>query len=229
MTRILVVEDEAAIREFIGITLRHRGLEYDEAADAEQARICLARRLPDLILIDWMLPGISGLELLRSLRKASATCDIPIILLTARDEEADKIRGLEDGADDYVTKPFSPNELLARIKAVLRRSSPRHVDEMLEVKTMSLDPVSHRIIVGDNTLEVAPTEFQLLHFFMRHQERVFSRAQLIEQVWTNNAVVEDRTVDVHILRLRKLLEPFGYDSFIQTVRGSGYRFSEKGR
>lgn len=224
-----MVEDESAIREFIGITLKHRGLDYDEAANAEQARVCLSRRLPDLILLDWMLPGISGLELASSLRKAPATRDIPIILLTARDEEADKVRGLEEGADDYITKPFSPDELLARIKAVLRRSTAQSGEEILKVETLCLDPVSHRVTVGDIMLEVGPTEFQLLHFFMRHPERVFSRAQLIEQVWANNIVVEERTVDVHILRLRKLLEPFAYDSFIQTVRGSGYRFSKKGR
>jgi len=229
MNKILVVEDEHAIREFIGITLNHGGFEYDEAANAEQARDSLAKRLPDLILIDWMLPGISGLELLRSIRKVSRTSEIPAIFLTARDQEVDKVRGLDTGADDYITKPFSPKELLARIKAVLRRTNPQFAADILEAEGLSLDPVSHRVIVCEQILEMGPTEFQLLHFFMLHPERVYSRTQVIEQVWANNVVVEPRTVDVHIQRLRKLLSTHGYERLIQTVRGVGYRFSAKGR
>jgi len=225
MTRILVVDDEPGIREVIRLGLRRAGFEYDEAGDAEQARERIAAHPPDLILLDWMLPGISGIELARSLRRAPATRDIPIILLTARDQEADKVRGLEGGADDYVTKPFSSVELVARIKAVLRRSDQAGSQEVLDIEGLRVDIVSHRVSAGGTELNFTPIEFQLLCQFMRNPDRVFSRAQLIDKAWGSNVYVEERTVDVHIRRLRKLLEPSGHDRIIQTVRGAGYRLS----
>jgi two-component system phosphate regulon response regulator PhoB len=185
-------------------------------------------QLPDLILLDWMLPNLSGIEYARQLKKAEYTRGVPIIILTARGEEEDKVRGLEVGADDYVTKPFSPRELLARIKAVLRRSAPQATDEAIELRGLALDPASHRVIAQGQPLDMGPTEFRLLHFFMTHPERVYSRRQLLDMIWGVNAYVEERTVDVHIRRLRKVLEPFGYDEVIETVRGVGYRLSRQG-
>lgn len=224
--QILIVEDEKPIRDMIAFGLRRAGYEVSEAEDCHSARIRLADRMPDLVLVDWMLPDMSGLELTRSLKKDDATRDVPIIMLTARAEEEDKIRGLEGGADDYITKPFSPRELLARVRAVLRRVSGGG-DEVLAAGRLCLNVASHRVSVDDDHVTLGPTEFRLLRFFMEHPDRVYSRSQLLDRVWGGNVYVEERTVDVHILRLRKALEPFGCDSFVQTVRGSGYRFSEQ--
>lgn len=226
-TKLLIVEDESAIREMIGFALSRAGYAYQEAADAEQAEALVLQEPPLLILLDWMLPGQSGIDFARRLKKSEATRHVPIIILTARGEEADKVKGLEVGADDYVTKPFSPNELLARIKAVLRRTTPQATDDALEIGGLHLDPASHLVTSAGHTVPIGPTEFRLLHFFMTHAERVYSRAQLLDLVWGSNVYVEERTVDVHIRRLRKTLEPFHHDALIQTVRGSGYRFSAR--
>jgi len=225
MTSILVVDDDPAIREMVTLVLMQGGFEVIEAASALEARQTISSRTPDLILLDWMLPGQSGYEFARSLRRDPSRKEIPIIMLTARDQEEDKVAALDAGADDYVAKPFSVSELLARIRAVLRRTSRGTSSEILEIKTLRLDTASHRVTVDDTPLELAPMEFQLLRFFMSHQERVYSRQQLIDQVWSNNAYVEERTVDVHIRRLRKALEPSGHERLIQTVRSAGYRFS----
>ncbi|MGD8498321.1 MAG: phosphate regulon transcriptional regulator PhoB [Chromatiales bacterium] len=225
---ILLVEDEQAIREMVGFALTRAGFEMHEAADAMQAQEHLADKLPDLILLDWMLPGASGIDLARRLKRDEYTRDVPIIMLTARGEEDDKIGGLEAGADDYVTKPFSPRELVARIKAVLRRSRPDSEDKPVTAGELVLDPASHRVTAKGAPLEMGPTEFRLLQFFMTHPERVYSRSQLLDRVWGRNTYVEERTVDVHILRLRKVLAQHSYDRFVQTVRGAGYRFSPGG-
>jgi two-component system phosphate regulon response regulator PhoB len=222
--KILVVEDEKPIRDMVAFGLRRGGFEVLEAEDCAEARARMADRFPDLALVDWMLPDMSGLEFTRSLKKSGATRDLPVIMLTARAEEEDKVRGLEGGADDYVTKPFSPKELLARINAVLRRSGTG-VDEVVEADGLELDAASHRVRAAGSEVAVGPTEFRLLRFFMTHRERVYSRGQLLDRVWGGNVYVEERTVDVHIRRLRKALEAGGYDRFIQTVRGAGYRFS----
>jgi two-component system phosphate regulon response regulator PhoB len=224
MSSILVVDDDPAIREMVGMALTRAGYEMLEAGSVPEARQLITSRNPDLILLDWMLPGQSGFEFARQLYNDSSHTSPPIIMLTARDQEEDKVAALEAGADDYVSKPFSVSELLARIKAVLRRSAQRHDQELLVIGDLELDPGTHRVSAGRTPLELSPLEFRLLHFFMMHRERVYSRQQLIEQVW-GTAYVEDRTVDVHIRRLRKLLEPSGHDRFIQTVRGAGYRFS----
>ncbi len=224
---ILVVEDEAAIREMLVMALERGGFGVREAGDAVQAESAIADQLPDLVLLDWMLPGTSGVELARRLRRDDYSRELPIILLTARGEEEDKVRGLESGADDYVVKPFSPRELLARINALLRRSGVE-AEEPLRFEGLVLDPVGHRISVDGKPLEMGPTEYRLLHFFMSHPERVFSRAQLLDRVWSRGTYVEERTVDVHIRRLRKALSEQGYDRFVQTVRGAGYRFSTQG-
>ena len=223
--RILIVEDEQPIREMVVFSLTGSGFEVDEAADARQAQACIAECLPDLILLDWMLPGMSGIDFARRLKREDLTRDLPIIMLTARAEEEDKVQGLESGADDYITKPFSPRELVARIRAVLRRGNPAAEDETLRANELSVDLASHRVSIGDALLDLGPTEYRLLEFFMSHPERVYSRGQLLDRVWGSNVYVEERTVDVHIRRLRKVLEPFGYDALIQTVRGAGYRFS----
>ena len=225
--RILVVEDERPIRDMICFTLKRAGYEVIEAGECRTARTQIADARPDLMLVDWMLPDMSGLELIRSLRKQADSQDIPSILLTARAEEQDKVMGLDSGADDYVTKPFSPRELLARINAVLRRAANGSSEEVIEAEGLVLDAASHRVTVGDRTVQLGPTEYRLLSFFMTHAERVYSRAQLLDRVWGGNVYVEERTVDVHIRRLRKALEAFSYDRFIQTVRGSGYRFSTR--
>lgn len=227
MQHILVVEDEIAIREMLRLALKRAGFTVEEAADVRQAHDFMSKRLPELIILDWMLPGISGIELARQLKKKTQTQQIPIIMLTARGEEEDKIRGLEVGADDYVTKPFSPRELIARIKAVLRRISTEYDNEQLVINELQLYPEEHRVMVGDQEVTMGPTEFKLLHFFMRHPERVYSRNQVLDQVWGNNVYIEERTVDVHIRRLRKALALYGYDQLIQTVRGVGYRFSAR--
>jgi len=222
---ILVVEDEPAIQELIAVNLQHAGHHVIRARDAEGALGIVKSALPDLLLIDWMLPGMSGLSLARQLRQEERTRQIPIIMLTARSEEADKIAGLEAGADDYLTKPFSPRELLARIKAVLRRRAPQMTDDPVEIGGLRLEPATHRVYGAKKPLELGPTEFRLLHFLMTHAERVHSRPQLLDQVWGDHVFVEERTVDVHIRRLRKALEPSGHDHLVETVRGSGYRFT----
>lgn len=222
---VLVVDDESAIREMLGFILMREGYNYQTATNAEQAWRRVKESLPDIILLDWMLPGMSGVELARRLKRGPDTRHLPLIMLTARDDEEDKIRGLDVGADDYITKPFSPAELTARIKAVLRRSAPLVSKEVVEVEGLRLDPGSYRLSAGDKSLEMGPTEFRLLHFFVTHPERVYSRGQLIDYVWGENVYVEERTVDVHIRRLRKSLEASGHDRLVQTVRGVGYRFS----
>ncbi len=228
MPKILIVEDEEGIREMISSYLVPRGFTCTEAENAEEARKLLTREQPDLILLDWMLPGRSGLEFAKELKKDLAAREFPIIMLTARTEEASKVWGLDAGADDYVTKPFSPRELMARIQAVLRRVKPGVRPEAdIEVGGILVEPDSHRISVEGKPLDLGPTEYRLLHFFMTHPERVYSRSRLIDLVWGNDVYVEERTVDVHIRRLRKILEPFGHDKLIQTVRGTGYRFSDK--
>ena len=226
-TRILVVEDESAIREMLHFTLARAGFHVVEAGDASAAREEIAASCPDLVLLDWMLPGVSGIDLARKLRREDRTAALPIIMLTARTEEEHRIRGLECGADDYVTKPFSPRELLARIQAVLRRVSPAGDGEVVSAEDLKLDAGSHRVTAGGDNVSLGPTEFRLLSFFMTHPERVYSRGQLLDRVWGGNVYVEERTVDVHIRRLRKALEPHDYDRFIQTVRGAGYRFSTR--
>src|SRR5215472_16968751 len=225
--QVLIVEDERPIREMIAFGLKRAGFEVREAEDCRAARAALADIRPDLILVDWMLPDMSGLELTRALKRDRETRELPVIMLTARAEESDKVAGLEGGADDYVTKPFSPRELLARINAVLRRSGPNGGDEIIEFEGLALDQGSHRVMVGDRTVGLGPTEFRMLEFFMTHPERVYTRDQLLDRIWGGNVYVEERTIDVHIRRLRKALEEFGYDRFVQTVRGSGYRFSER--
>ncbi|MFZ1643247.1 MAG: phosphate regulon transcriptional regulator PhoB [Candidatus Contendobacter sp.] len=225
--RILIVEDEQPIREMVMFTLASAGYEAQEAADARQAQAVIAERMPDLVLLDWMLPGISGIDFARRLKKDELTRELPIIMLTARVEEEDKVQGLESGADDYVTKPFSPRELVARIRAVMRRGGPAAEDEVLRAGGLYLDLASHRVSAGEILLEMGPTEYRLLEFFMSHPERVYSRGQLLDRVWGSNVYVEERTVDVHIRRLRKVLEPHGHDALIQTVRGAGYRFSTR--
>jgi two-component system phosphate regulon response regulator PhoB len=227
MKRILVVEDEQPIREMVGFALKKAGLIFEEAADAEQALIAVASNPPDLMLLDWMLPGMSGIDLARRLRKDDITARLPIILLTARVEENDRVHGLEVGADDYIIKPFSPRELIARINAVLRRTQPGGEDQPIAFDGLTLDPVGHRVQVDDTPLNLAPTEFRLLHFFMNNPDRVYSREQLLDHVWGRGVFVEERTVDVHIRRLRKALTERRYDRFIQTVRGAGYRFSTR--
>jgi len=225
MTTILVVDDDSAIREMIQLALTGGGYEVLEAGNTLDARQTIARQAPDLVLLDWMLPGQSGFEFARALQRDASHKHIPVIMLTARDQEEDKVAALEAGADDYVAKPFSVTELLARIKAVLRRTTRDSDEEALESGTLRLDPATHRVSVKNDSLELAPLEFQLLQFFMTHPERVYSRQQLIDRVWGTSTYVEERTVDVHIRRLRKTLEPSGHDQLIQTVRGSGYRFS----
>ena len=223
--RILIVDDEAAIREMISIALDLAGFDCIEAEDALQAHHLVVDERPALILLDWMLPGMTGIELARRLKRDENTSEIPIIMLTARGEEDNKIQGLDAGADDYITKPFSTRELISRIKAVLRRSSALNQEKSIEVEGLKLDPVSHRITAHDKPVEMGPTEYRLLAFFMSHPERAYTRTQMLDQVWGGNVYVEDRTIDVHIRRLRKALEPFNFDRFIQTVRGTGYRFS----
>lgn len=222
--RILFVEDEPAIREMVEMALTRAGYEVTSAQDTRTAMIRISDHYPDLILLDWMLPGTSGLDLARQIRKDKQTRSIPIIMLTARGAEPDVILGLESGADDYITKPFSPRELVARIKALLRRSAPHSEDEVIEHHGLKLNTGSQRITAGDTEIKVGPTEYRLMLFFMTHPERVYTRAQLLDHVWGQTTYVEERTVDVHIRRLRKALEPFGLAGFIETVRGSGYRY-----
>ena len=224
---ILIVEDEPAIRQMIAFGLRRAGFEVREAVDYRQAREALADERPDLVLIDWMLPDMSGLELTRTLKRDRETRELPVIMLTARAEEGDKVTGLESGADDYVTKPFSPRELIARINAVLRRTGASGLDHVVEFEALKLDQQGQRITVEGQTVPLGPTEYRMLEFFMTHPERVFSRDQLLDRLWGGNVYVEERTIDVHVRRLRKALEKFGLERLVQTVRGSGYRFSAK--
>jgi two-component system phosphate regulon response regulator PhoB len=223
--RILIVDDEPAIRDMVAFALRKADYLPVHAGDGREAADAIAERVPDLILLDWMLPGSSGLELARRWRREDLTRDIPIIMLTARGEENDRVSGLESGIDDYVVKPFSARELLARIKAVLRRSREDDDDGSVTVGGLRIDGAAHRVFAGDEPLQVGPTEYRLLHFFMTHADRVYTRAQLLDHVWGGNVYVEERTVDVHIRRLRKALEPARLEDMVQTVRGSGYRFS----
>lgn len=224
---ILVVEDEAPIREMLQFSLSRAGFTVHEAADARSAQDLMTTVIPDLILLDWMLPGISGVDLAHKIRQVARTKELPIIMLTARGEEESKIRGLEAGADDYITKPFSTQELIARIRAVLRRTGSGSNTAVLQAGDLALDTVGHRVMIKDIPLDLGPTEFRLLHFFMSHPDRVFSRSQLLDQVWGDNVYIEERTVDVHIRRLRKALEAHACEQYIQTVRGSGYRFSQQ--
>jgi len=222
---ILVVEDEDAIRAMLIMVLEQAGFSPIAAADAQEAQKALEEELPDLILLDWMLPGLSGVEWARRLKKEAIYRDIAIILLTARGEEEDKVRGLEIGADDYVTKPFSPKELVARIRAVLRRTGKLQGSSSIVLGDLTLDIEQHRLSVGDHQLEVSPTEFRLMHFFMTHPDKVYSRTQLLDQVWGRSVYIEERTIDVHIRRLRKILAEHNREELVQTVRGFGYRFS----
>ncbi|MEI7916228.1 MAG: phosphate regulon transcriptional regulator PhoB [Methylophilaceae bacterium] len=222
---ILIVEDEPAIQELLALNLSQAGHNPIRALSVEQAQMLMRDALPDLIILDWMLPGMSGIEYARKLKTDELTKVIPIIMLTARGEESDKIRGLEVGADDYVTKPFSPRELNARIKAVLRRRAPQMTDDPIESHGLRLDPITHRVTGNKKTIELGPTEFKLLHYLMSNPERVHSRSQVLDRVWGDKVFVEDRTVDVHIRRLRLALEQTSHENLIQTVRGVGYRFS----
>ena len=223
---VLVVEDDHDIRDMLVFSLQRAGYSVVETEDAEQALEKLGAIIPEIMLVDWMLPGMEGPELVRRIRKDELTQNIPVIMLTARGDEADKLRGFDTGIDDYVTKPFSPKELLARMKALLRRSG-NDEEDVIQVRDLMLDIQAHRLSAGSESVQIGPTEFKLLEFFMKHQDRVYSREQLLDLVWGRNVYVEERTVDVHILRLRKLLSPFGYDKLVQTVRGAGYRFSVK--
>jgi len=225
--QILIVEDEAPIREMIAFVLEQNGFNVTQAQDFDKAMSIIKEPFPDLILLDWMLPGGSGVKLAKSLKQNEYTRNIPIIMLTARTDEEDKVMGFDAGIDDYVTKPFSPKELIARIKAVIRRVSPTSLEEVIEFHGLKLDPVSHRVAINEKSVDLGPTEFRLLHFFMTHTERVYSREQLLDNVWGTNVYVEDRTVDVHIRRLRKAIAGQGHENFVQTVRGAGYRFSGK--
>ena len=222
---ILIVDDEPAIRQMLSFALSGEGFRCHEAGSSDEAAQTIAGEIPDLILLDWMMPGVSGLDLARRLKRDPRTQTVPIIMLTARGEEGDKVKGLDNGADDYVTKPFSTKELLARIKAVLRRRGAADQNDCVEINGLRLDPETHRVTAHDATLSLSPTEFRLLHFFITHPERVFSRSQLLDQVWGDQVYIEERTVDVHIRRLRKVLSAHGYDHLIQTVRSVGYRFS----
>ena len=224
---VLVVEDEPQIQELVAVNLEHAGHRVLRAGSAEQAAQAIRGELPDVVVLDWMLPGESGLAYARRLRADPRTRELPILMLTARAMEADKLAGLEAGADDYLTKPFSPRELIARIKAVLRRRAPQHAGDIVEVAGLQLDPVGHLVSAGEQRLELSPVEFRLLQFLMTHPGRVYSRAQLLDQVWGDHVYLEERTVDVHIRRLRKALEPSGHDRLIDTVRGAGYALRSK--
>jgi two-component system phosphate regulon response regulator PhoB len=223
--RILIVDDEPAIREMVAFALRKGEYEPAHAGDAREAQESIADRVPDLILLDWMLPGTSGIELARRWRRDGLTREVPIIMLTARGEENDRVGGLEAGVDDYVVKPFSARELLARIRAVMRRSREDDEDGGVSIGQLRIDGAAHRVFAGTDPVAIGPTEYRLLHFFMTHPERVYTRSQLLDHVWGGSVYVEERTVDVHIRRLRKTLEPTGLEGMVQTVRGSGYRFS----
>lgn len=223
--RVLIVEDEPSIRDMVAFALRKAGMESIHAADARSAQTAIGDQVPDLILLDWMLPGMTGIELARRLRREDLTRDVPIIMLTARGEETDRVNGLEAGVDDYVVKPFSARELVARIRAVMRRTHGEDTEGVIEIAGLRMDSSAHRVFAGDQIVPIGPTEYRLLHFFMTHPERVYSRSQLLDHVWGGGVYVEERTVDVHIRRLRMTLAPHAMDDFVQTVRGAGYRFS----
>lgn len=223
---VLVIEDDLAVREMLRFVLQQHRFDIVEAVDAESAQESLIHSRPALILLDWMLPGMTGVDFARRLKSNRLTRDIPIIIITAKGAEEDKVRGLESGADDYITKPFSTRELVARIRAVIRRVSPHSSHDPVEVNDLRLDPATHRASISSLPLELGPTEFRLLHFFMTNQNRVYSRSQLLDLVWGINSFVEERTVDVYVGRLRAALAPKGYDSWLQTIRGFGYSFSE---
>ena len=225
MSRVLVVEDESAIAELIAINLRHAGHEVTIAANADQAHSEVSRVLPDLVVLDWMLPGESGLALARRWRADARTRELPLIMLTARAEESDKVAGLDAGADDYLSKPFSTQELMARIRAVLRRRAPEALDTQVQIGGLLLDPATRRVSRDGREIKVGPTEFRLLHFFMTHPERVHSRAQLLDRVWGDHVFIEERTVDVHVKRLREALAPAQCAQMIETSRGAGYRLT----
>jgi len=224
---ILVVDDEAPIRDMLRVALEMAEYNVVEAADAQEAHGIIIDAKPDLVLLDWMMPGTSGMELARRLKRDDVTKDTPIVMLTAKGEEDNKVQGLEVGADDYITKPFSPRELVARLKAVLRRTSAASPNEPIHVEQLCLDPIGHRVTINGEPIQIGPTEYRLLEFFMTHQDRVYTRGQLLDHVWGSNVYVEERTVDVHMRRLRKALTLEDQDRFIQTVRGAGYRFSSK--
>ncbi len=225
--RILIIEDEAHIRDMIRFALERADFIIDEASNSQEAREALANNLPDMILLDWMLPNQSGLDLLRKFKQHEQTRELPIMMLTARTDERDTVKGLDSGADDYITKPFSPKELIARIKAVIRRTSPRMSERAIELNGLCVDQDTHRVSYNGTLIELGPTEYRFLLFFMTHKERVYSRNQLLDQIWGNNAYLDERTVDVHIGRLRKILTTHGLSWMLQTVRGSGYRFSNR--
>jgi two-component system phosphate regulon response regulator PhoB len=225
--RILIVEDERPIRDMIAFGLRRAGFDVAEAEDTRSARAQIADARPDLVLVDWMLPDMSGLELTRSLKKDKDTREVPVIMLTARAEEQDKVSGLEGGADDYITKPFSPRELLARIKTILRRRAPHTTDDSVDVCGLRLEPPTRRVMAGRVPIRLGPLEFRLLHYMMTHPDHVHTRTELLDRVWGDDVYVEERTVDVHIRRLRGALELHGFDQLIQTVRGTGYRLSSE--
>lgn len=224
---ILLVEDEKAIRDMVGLTLKQAGFKFSEASNAHEAEGKIKAEMPDLLLLDWMLPGMSGIDFARKLRAMNDTSNLPIIMLTARTDEDDIVRGLSEGVDDYVTKPFSTRELVARINAIFRRSDDSTVSETIDIAGLTLDTVSHRVTANGKELALGPTEYRLLLFFMSNPERVYPREQILNQVWGDNVYIEERTVDVHIRRLRKLLEASGHDTLVQTVRSAGYRFSPK--
>jgi len=224
---ILIVEDESSILELIALNLHQAGFNPIRAISAEYADNIVKETIPDLIVLDWMLPGMNGIEFAKRLRANSSTKLIPIIMLTAKSDEDNKIEGFNVGADDYLTKPFSPRELVARIKALIRRRSPELVNDPIIAEDLVLDPSSHRVQVNNKNIKIGPTEFKLLHFFMKNTNRVFSRNQILDKIWGNKSVIDDRTVDVHIKRLRESLKQSGYDKLIQTVRGAGYRFSKE--
>jgi len=221
---ILIVEDEPVTQTLIAANLERAGHQVMRAASVPEAAAAIREVLPDLVLLDWILPNATGVSFARQLRTDQRTRDIPIIMLTGRSQETDKVTGLEAGADDYITKPFSSRELLARIKAVIRRRAPLASDEVVEIAGLKLDPAAHRITCCGRKIDLGATEFRLLHFFMTHPDRVYSRAQLLDEVWGDHVFVEERTVDVHIRRLRQELHPTGHEGLIETVRGTGYRF-----
>ena len=224
---ILIVDDESAIREMLVNALELAGFDCIEAEDARQAHALIVDQRPALVLLDWMMPGMSGVDFCRRLKRDDSLSEVPVIMLTARGQEDDKVQGLDAGADDYLTKPFSTRELVSRIRAVLRRANALSAEKPIEADGLILDPVGQRVMAGEHLLEMGPTEYRLLAFFMTHPERAYTRTQMLDQVWGGNVYVEDRTIDVHIRRLRKALEPYGFDRFIQTVRGTGYRFSTR--
>jgi len=227
MATILVIDDEPDIREVMRFSLAEAGFRVLEAGHADEARKLLISESPDLVLLDWMLPGRSGLELAQQLKQSPKTRQLPIIMVSARGEEEDRVRGLDTGADDYIAKPFSPREMVARVNAVLRRAKPDELADEIEIGGLHMDNISHRVTAGGRRIDIAPTEYRLLHFFMTHADRAFSRSQLLDQVWGDQVYVEERTVDVHVRRLRKALEPSGHDRLLQTVRGVGYRLSDR--